>query len=98
MKTPSVYHVCRGVPNTGDGSAANPFPTLRHAREAIRGLKASAGLPNGGITVLVRGGEYGLSESLAYTAEDSGTAEAPIVYRAAEATPVLPEILPSAGT
>ena len=61
-----------------------PFATLARARDAIRAMKASAGLPPGGITVTVRGGDYPLGETLAFAAEDSGTAAAPIVYRAAK--------------
>jgi len=84
MNNSGIYHVCCGVPGTGDGSADNPFPTLPHARDAIRALKASASLPPGGVDVVVRGGEYRLTDSLAFTPPDSGTAEAPITYRVAE--------------
>jgi hypothetical protein len=61
-----------------------PFASLARAREEVRALKASPGLPSGGVMVVVHGGEYRLLEPLAFTAEDSGTAEAPVVYRAAE--------------
>ena len=61
-----------------------PFATLARARDAIRAFKTSTGLPPGGVTVTLRGGAYALAEPLAFTAEDSGTAAAPIVYRAAE--------------
>ena len=61
-----------------------PLATPARARDVIRMLKVSDGLPPGGITVTVRGGDYPLAEPLVLTAEDSGTASAPIVYRAAE--------------
>jgi len=70
-----------------DGSDANagtkdrPLATLSGARDAIRALKA-AGLPNGGVAVTVRPGDYAATETLALEAGDSGTEQSPIVYRA----------------
>ncbi len=63
-------------------SPARAFATLSRARDEIRRLKTSAPLPPGGVTVELAGGSYLLTESFALTAEDSGTATAPIVYRA----------------
>jgi len=59
-----------------------PFATLERARDEIRKLKRSGGLPPGGITVEVRGGTYQLQRALELTAEDSGSSRAPVVYRA----------------
>ncbi len=59
-----------------------PFATLEHARDSIRVLRQAGPLPAGRITVWLRGGTYPLSTTFALTAQDSGTAEAPIVYRA----------------
>jgi hypothetical protein len=71
-------------PNGDDanpGTTAKPFATLARAREAAR--KASAnGLPAGGIAVVARGGEYPVKECFKLGAEDSGTPERPVVYRA----------------
>ena len=67
------------VPTGGDG----PLASLQGARDRIRDIKADGGLPAGGIDVVVQGGTYGLAATLELTAEDSGTAEAPLVYRAA---------------
>ena len=52
-----------------------PFATLERARDAIRLLE-------GGATVWVRDGVYPRNASFALVAEDSGTAQAPITYRA----------------
>jgi hypothetical protein len=60
-----------------------PFATLHRARDEIRELKAG-GQAQGPVTVLVRGGLYGVSETLTLEAQDSGTAEAPVTYRAYE--------------
>jgi hypothetical protein len=72
----------------GHGSDANPgteekpFATLERARDEIRQRKAAGPLPAGGITVEVRGGVYELPRPLELTDQDSGTENAPIVYRA----------------
>lgn len=60
-----------------------PFATLTRARDAIRDLKAKAALPKDGITVWVADGTYPQAASLAFTTDDSGTPECPIIYRAA---------------
>ena len=60
-----------------------PFATLERARDAIRALKQAGGLPEGGVQVTVRGGVYSLDAPVELTADDSGAADAPIVYQAA---------------
>ncbi len=59
-----------------------PFATLQRARDAIRELKTSKGLPEGGITVWIAGGNYPLKKSFELSSPDSGDAKAPIVYSA----------------
>ncbi len=56
-----------------------PFATLARARNEIRKQRAHG---TGGSVVLVRGGTYSLEETFALLAEDSGTKDAPIEYRA----------------
>jgi len=60
-----------------------PLATLGAARQAIREMKKTTGLPAGGITVWMRLADYSLERSFELTAEDSGAGESPIVYRAA---------------
>jgi hypothetical protein len=64
------------------GSTDGPFATLGKAREAVRELKKSTGLPEGGVTVWLTPGTYALEQGFALTAEDSGEAGKPIIYRA----------------
>jgi hypothetical protein len=64
------------------GTEARPFATLSRARDAVRELKARGPLPEGGVLVDVRGGAYQLAQPLELTEADSGTSNAPIVYRA----------------
>jgi len=74
------------VSSSGDDSASGgrdrPFATLAKARDAIRELKKAGDLPEGGVTVHIRGGVYPLKKSFELTAADSGTESSPIVYRA----------------
>ncbi len=58
-----------------------PFATLARARDEIRKLKQAGPLPDGGVTVYVRGGVYALTRTLELGKQDGGTAETPIVYR-----------------
>ena len=66
-----------------EGRTDGPFGTLGAARQAIREMKKAVGIPAGGVTVWICPGDYSLEQSFELTAEDSGTAESPIVYRAA---------------
>ena len=63
------------------GTQTRPFATIERARDEIRRIKA-AGMPAGGISVILTGGEYQLSRPVELSAEDSGTQDAPIEYRA----------------
>ncbi len=68
-----------GNDETGDGTEANPFLTIEKARDTIRGLSE---LPENGITVYIKGGEYALEETFTLTPEDSGTKDKPVIYAA----------------
>lgn len=59
-----------------------PFATLERARDAIRQLKAHGGLPEGGVVVELRGGDYERDKAFTLTADDSGAEGAAITYRA----------------
>src|SRR4051794_27869352 len=60
-------------------SPDGPLSSLEAARDAIR--KRAVKEP---VTVVVAGGTYALSGPIVFTPADSGTADAPIVYAAAE--------------
>src|SRR5205085_9017804 len=66
------------------GGPTDPFATPGRARDAVRELKAGHGgkLP-GPVTVCFHGGTYRLAEPFALTPDDSGSADAPVVYEAA---------------
>jgi len=75
-------HVALDGKDTNTGAEGGPFATLERARDAIRAMKQAGGLPEGGVTVWVHGGEYVRKETFALTATDSGAPDRPIVYRA----------------
>jgi len=60
-----------------------PLATLAGARDRLRALRAAQQLPAGGAEIVLAPGDYRLDESFALTAEDGGTADAPIIYRGA---------------
>lgn len=58
-----------------------PFATIVRARDAIRKMKAE-GTFSEPITVMVRGGDHFLEDTIVFTPEDSGTKNCPITYTA----------------
>jgi hypothetical protein len=83
------FFVSHSGNNTWSGTVAapntkktdGPFATLAGARDALRLMKGK-GLLSGGATVTVREGTYTLDDTFVLTAEDSGTASGPIIWRA----------------
>ena len=69
------------LPARNANKTDGPFATLQRARGEIRKLNA-AGQLHTGVTVLVRKGTYYLPNTFRLEPRDSGTAEAPVVYRA----------------
>ena len=69
----------------GDGSKSKPYQSLTQARDAVRAARKAGTLKSGvGVTVQVGAGDYKQDTSFELTAEDSGTAGAEVVYRAAK--------------
>lgn len=61
------------------GKTDGPLASLAHARDAVRALK-QAGAKD--ITVLIRGGNYALSETVVFGLQDSGSSTQTIIYKA----------------
>lgn len=85
--TGTLYVATNGN-NGWSGTALSPSPqgidgplaTLTGARDRIRQMKEAGW--TGSVTVFVRNGTYYESETLVLEPQDSGTAEAPVVYKA----------------
>ncbi|WP_197451986.1 right-handed parallel beta-helix repeat-containing protein [Rosistilla carotiformis] len=78
-------YVASDRPAAGNGSQSKPFQNVIQARDAIRAARKSGQLkPDQAVTVHIGPGTYRVETSMEFKAEDSGSAEAPIVYRAAK--------------
>ena len=78
-----VLHVSPKGDDANPGTPDKPFASLEGARDAIRSLRKRAPIAEGGVLVVVHGGEYRVTQTFALAAEDSGTEQSPMVYRAA---------------
>lgn len=78
----AVLYVSPNGSDSNAGTEAEPFLTLEKARNAIRALKQGTGLPEGGVTVYLRGGAYSRIGTFLLEEQDSGTADKPITYKA----------------
>ncbi len=67
------YCVAPAGNDANPGTLERSFASLRRAQQAVRQKPGS---------VLLRGGTYYLPETLVFTAQDSGTKAAPVVYQA----------------
>jgi len=67
-------------PSLDNEGINGPFATLKRARHALRQQRKYVGLPNGA-TIYVREGIYELPETFLLEAQDSGSAQAPIIFQ-----------------
>jgi len=77
-----TLHVAPNGNDAGAGTESQPFATLTRARDAVRALRQGGALPQGGVTVDVRGGVYQLAQPLELSEADSGLPGSPVTYRA----------------
>ena len=83
-----VFYVSTDGSDTNPGDEAAPFATLQRARDAVREIKKKGPLTEP-IEIVLREGEYFLSETLVLTPEDSGAEACPITWRAAKGEKVV---------
>ena len=81
---PATLHVAPDGDNANPGTLEKPLAGLAGARDAIRKRKKDGALA-GPVEVVFAPGVYRLEEPVVFTPEDSGTADAPILYRGAGA-------------
>ena len=82
QNTGNALYVSVSGSDNNPGTEKEPLATLEKARDTIREIKKAHSLPQGGITVYIRGGIYTIANTLKLTSEDSGTEDAPITWRA----------------
>ena len=84
------FYVAPNGDDTHPGTEAEPFASLRQARDAVRAARADR--PHGGnetIVVEIAGGRYPLRQPVTFGPDDSGASKHPVIYRAAKGeTPV----------
>ena len=78
-----VFHVAARGDDKAAGTLEKPFGSLERARDEIRAVRQKGAWPKGGVMVQVHGGDYGVVRTFNLTAEDSGTAAAPVRYSVA---------------
>lgn len=89
------FYVATYGSDLDEGTKARPFATLERARDAIREIKATQSFPNRAgpspgrlspdrlipVSVWIRGGTFHRTSTFKLTEQDSGTEQAPILYR-----------------
>lgn len=81
---PSEWFVGPGGSDENPGTVERPFATPERARDAVRKQKSAGSLPEGGVTIWFQGGDYPRTSPLELGPADSGTATAPITWRAVD--------------
>jgi len=76
----SVY-VSTSGDDRNSGTMEKPFASIKRAQEEVCRIKTSGGIPEKGISIVLRGGEYFVDETISFTGADSGTEASPVVYR-----------------
>lgn len=75
-------HVSTQGNDSSFGSLDQPVQTLHRAAELVR--ESRNRMPERAVNVIVQAGEYTFSQPLLLNEQDSGTVDAPIVYKAAD--------------
>lgn len=79
-------HVSPSGSDGADGSVGRPLATINKAKQMARTIRAEKEVP---IDIIFHEGIYRLSQTVNFDSGDSGTADAPITYKAAEGEKVV---------
>ena len=77
-----TFFVAPDGSDDNDGTMESPFATIERAQRTIRQLKTNGQYPDGGVTVMIRGGRYPMAPGLAFDEYDSGEPGSPVTWRA----------------
>ncbi len=80
VQAATIFTISPTGSDANPGTDSQPFATLERARDAVRALQRP--LPQGGVAIEVHAGTYELVRPLELGIEDSGTPDAPVVWRA----------------
>lgn len=75
------FYVATDGDDTNEGTFDKPLASIECARDKVRNIIQSGNLPEGGLTICIKTGEYH-TPSLNFDSRDSGKADSPITYRA----------------
>ncbi len=78
----AVLYIAPNGSDKNNGTKSSPLATVAGARDRIREIKDASGLPEGGVTVYIRGGAYRITETVHFGEADSGDVSAPVSYTA----------------
>ncbi len=78
---PDIYVSPKGN-DSGSGQIDSPLASVGEAQHRIRTLRQAQPDRKEPVVVALRGGTYELDEPWQFTPEDSGTAQAPVIYQA----------------
>lgn len=76
------FYVSTNGNNANAGTKKTPFASVAAAQKAVRDFKKKN--PGVAVTVMIEPGTYYVESALQLTAEDGGTANAPVTYKAAK--------------
>ncbi|MDX6765205.1 MAG: right-handed parallel beta-helix repeat-containing protein [Candidatus Methylacidiphilales bacterium] len=77
-----IYVSEKGGDDRDGKTEATAFRTPERARDELRALRKTSALPPGPVVVEFLPGHYPRTQSLEFSAEDSGTPASPVIYRA----------------
>ena len=76
------YVVSPAGDDRNPGTVAQPFRTLERGRDAVRDMRKTSAMPDGGVTIYLRGGEHFRETPFVLTPEDAGEENSLITYAA----------------
>lgn len=80
----SEIHVAVNGNDSWDGSRTAPLASIEQAQTIVRKLRSQLSASSNTISVVLHEGTYFIEKPLIFTAEDSGSENAPVIYRAAD--------------
>ncbi len=80
-KEKTILYVATNGDDNNPGTIDSPLASVVGARNKLREIRNSGRLAEGGAVVYVRGGTYKINKQIKLEKEDSGTKDAPVLYR-----------------